>query len=122
MRIPLRVVQTGVVVFALTFSTLATAQHYLMGDEGAATVTRVRHQEGIRELPVQFPQGRLYCANGSLAYMKLHPQEWQRISSSDAVRLASQSVDEACAGGDPVTCKEYRVRLSKLRLAVRGCF
>jgi hypothetical protein len=122
MRVSATIVKLGLCVFVATFSTVAVAQR-LMGEEGSVSQqANTRRGIEIREIPVFFPQGRLYCADGSLAYQKLYPQGWQRISSEDAVRIASQSVDDACLGGDPHLCKEYRARLSKLRLAIRGCF
>lgn len=122
MHASIRVFQVAAVVFVLTFSTLATAQRLIKGARVETVSAPVRRFEGIREIPVFFPQGRLYCANGSLAYQKLYPREWQRISADDAVRVATQAVDDACGGGDPVVCREYRARLTKLRLAIRGCF
>lgn len=122
MLVPMRVIQTGAVLFALSFSTIATAQYFLFEAPQAPAAAPAPLPAGIRELPVNFPQGRLYCAKGSLAYMKLYPQEWETISAADAVRVASRSVDETCAGDDKATCREYRARLSKLRLAIRSCF
>lgn len=112
----------GVCVFVVTFSTVAMAQHLIGRGESVRVEPVALRSSEIREIPVFFPQGRLYCAGGSLAYQKLYPAGWQRISSQDAVKIASESVDEACLGGDPLLCKEYRKRLSALRLAIRGCF
>ena len=122
MKTSTKILQIGAITFVCTFSTVAVAQHLFMG--GSATTRHVPPQMGseFRELPVLFPQGKLYCADGSLAYQKLYPRGWQKLSDDEAVRIAVHSVDESCAGGPPDLCKEYRARLSKLRAAIRTCF
>lgn len=122
MRVSINVLKLGVVAFAITIAAVATAPRLISAEDGFTQNHRISRAGEIREIPVFFPQGRLYCANGSLAYQKLYPQGWQRISSEDAVKIAAQSVEDACLGGDQTLCKEYRARLSRLRLAIRGCF
>lgn len=121
MQIPKKILYVGAITFLCTFSTLAVAQHLLMGSSSTQAVLAVNRSSGFRELPIFFPQGKLYCANGGLAYQKLYPHGWQRLTDEEAVTLAVQSVDEACVGAAPELCKEYRARLSKLRAAIRTC-
>lgn len=121
MRVQLRIAKLSAVVFVLMFSSVAVAQHLIARDR--LVLSQVRSsQPAVREIPVFFPQGRLFCVHGSLAYQRLYPVGWEKLSADDAVKVASQSVDDACLGGDQNLCKEYRSRLSKLRLAIRGCF
>lgn len=122
MRVSGTLAIVGLSIFVVMFSSVAVAQLLSVREEGAQVHTVSRQGSGIREIPVFFPQGRLYCANGSLAYQRLVPQGWVRISAEDAVKVANDSVEDACLGGDPHLCKEYRSRLSKLRLAIRECF
>lgn len=122
MRILPKIATLGAIVFIVMFSTVAVAQR-LIGRGPKPAVTRAAYsRDMVREIPVFFPQGRLYCVRGALAYQTLYPVRWERLSPEDAVKMAAQSVEDACLGGEQTLCKEYRSRLSKLRLAIRGCF
>jgi hypothetical protein len=122
MRVSVRIAKVSAIVFVVMFSTVAVAQRLIARDHTLPLSPVISRNGTVREIPVFFPQGRLYCVNGTLAYQTLYPAGWARLSSDDAVKIASQSVDDACLGGDQNLCKEYRARLSKLRLAIRGCF
>jgi hypothetical protein len=122
MPVSTKILQVGAITFLCTFSTIAWAQHIFSGS-GANPQQAVSLKAPLfRELPIYFPQGKLYCADGSLAYRKLHPHGWQKLTDEDAVKIAVQSVEESCEEASPDLCKEYRVRLSKLRAAIRNCF
>jgi hypothetical protein len=122
MLVSTKILQVGAITFLCTFSTLAWAQHILV-ESGANRQQAVSLKAPVlRELPIYFPQGKLYCADGSLAYQKLYPHGWQKLTDEDAVKIAVQSVEESCEEASPDLCKEYRVRLSKLRAAIRNCF
>lgn len=122
MKFSTNILYLGAFTFIFTFSTLAVAQHLFMGSALKQGGHDSKRSSGFRELPVFFPQGKLYCANGGLAYQRLYPQGWQKLTDEEAVTLAVESVDEACVGAAPELCKEYRARLSKLRAAIRTCF
>jgi len=122
MLVSTKILQVGAITFLCTFSTLAWAQHILV-ESGANRQQAVSLKAPVlRELPIYFPQGKLYCADGSLAYRKLHPHGWQKLTDEDAVKVAVQSVEESCGEASADLCKEYRARLSKLRAAIRTCF
>ncbi len=121
MRVQLRIIKLSAVVIALMCSSGAVAQHLLARDRPLTAPKVASLQPAVREIPVFFPQGRLFCVRGALAYQRLYPLGWVKLSADDAVKLASQSVDDACLGGDQNLCKEYRSRLSQLRLAIREC-
>jgi hypothetical protein len=122
MRVSLKIAKIGALVFVVMFSTVAVAQRLIAREHRFPLSPEIRRTGTVREIPVFFPQGRLYCVNGTLAYQTLYPAGWARLSSEDAVKIASKSVEDACLGGDQSLCKEYRARLSKLRLAIRNCF
>jgi len=121
MKVSTNILQFGAVVFLSTFSTVAVAQHLFSCEEAKPREVAMHAGNEFRELPVIFPQGKLYCSNGSLAYQKLYPHGLQKLSDEDAVAVALHSVEEACAGHSRELCKKYQARLSKLRAAIRTC-
>ena len=122
MPVSTKILQVGAITFLCAFSTIAWAQ-YILVESGANRQQGVSLKAPvIRELPIYFPQGKLYCAEGSLAYQKLYPHGWQKLTDEEAVKIAVQSVEESCVEASPNLCKEYRVRQSKLRAAIRNCF
>ena len=121
MPISTKILQVGAITCICTFSTIALAQQIFLGS-GADRQQAVLLKAPVpRQLPIYFPQGKLYCADGALAYRKLHPHGWQKLTDEDAVKIAVQSVEESCEEASADLCKEYRARLSKLRTAIRTC-
>lgn len=122
MHIYQKILYLGVITFLCAFSTIAVAQHLFTASPTIMREATTLKNSGFRELPVFFPQGRLYCGDGTLAYQKLYPPGWQKLTNKEAVTLAVHSVDESCATASLELCKEHRARLSKLRSAIRTCF